>query len=188
MTAVGASIVRLLSMTLTTYLILWMNSFSDKKIIEASEGKSIYQNIILISAILSAILYPVIGVICDKADPMKIVPFAFIFRFLTMILFEFVSTPKSAYQYFVTLAIVVASLLEQISVDCIFNKNLPKETRGMFNGFYSVMVVIFVLIYSSLSGYAIDKYENTKWPFYILGGFDLIFAMCFVGMRVMKKI
>ena len=142
----------------------------------------------MLSAILSAILYPLIGVICDKIDPMKIVPFAFIFRFFTMVLFEFISTPRSAYQYFVSLAIVVASLLEQISVDSIFNKNMPKETRGMFNGFYSVMVVIAVLVYSGLSGYAIDKYSNTKWPFYIIGGFDLIFAMCFVGMRVLKKI
>ena len=75
---------------------------------------------------------------------------------------------------------IIATILENISVDTIFTKNLPKETRGVLNGVYSFAGQVGILIYSAAAGYLFDEL-GPKTPFYLVGALDL--TLC-IGVLV----
>ena len=83
---------------------------------------------------------------------------------------------------------IMGSIVEQISVDSIFSKNLAKETRGLLNGVYSFSGQLGILMYSLAAGYFFDK-VGPKSPFVIIGLLDFFFAIvCIsVGMEDYKK-
>ena len=91
----------------------------------------------IISAVLSAVIFPFVGKLCDNYEAQKIVPFSFLFRCFSTVMFCFLETPDSCIAYVVCVLVIIGSIVEQISVDSIFAKNLPKETRGILNGVYS---------------------------------------------------
>jgi MFS family permease len=134
---IGASITRLLSVLFSTYLILWIQSFSDHSKESREIGKTIYLQIMVISTIISAFVFPFVGQVCDLFSPRKTIPFAFIFRALTTGMFYCVDKPNSYLAYFSAIMMIVGTIVENISIDTIFAKNLPKETRGILNGVYS---------------------------------------------------
>mmetsp|Transcript_8687 Transcript_8687/g.14736 ORF Transcript_8687/g.14736 Transcript_8687/m.14736 type:complete len:86 (-) Transcript_8687:36-293(-) len=70
---------------------------------------------------------------------------------------------------------IIATITENISVDTLFLKNLPKETRALLNGIYSFSGQLGILIYSIVSGYIFDKI-GPKSPFILIGILDLVFA------------
>ena len=88
---IGASITRLLSVLFSLYLILWIQSFAATGVIESrDEGKVIYMNMMIISVVLSAFIFPFVGKLCDIYDERIIVPYAFLTRFVfTMFLSKF---------------------------------------------------------------------------------------------------
>ena len=89
------------------------------------------------SVAVSAIVFPIIGKCCDMMDPKKTVPFAFFFRSVTTIMFWQLDQPDSMTSYGVCVLMILSSIIENISVDSIFNKNLTKEIRGVLMGLYS---------------------------------------------------
>ena len=91
----------------------------------------------MISVIVAGFVFPIVGKICDLIPASRIVPFAFFLRCFTCYLFFILKSPKSVMAYIVCPAVVISSVVEQKSIDTIFAKNLPKETRGMLNGAYS---------------------------------------------------
>ena len=133
-------------------------------------------------------MFPIVGTICDKVSPIKIVPWAFMSRCFVLYMFYLINNPDSFYSYCVNTLMVIASLTEQISCDSIFNKNLPKETRGMFNGLYSIANAIAIFIYTIISGYAIDHYHSVKIPFFILAILDIMFVLLFVYQKAKGNI
>jgi MFS-type transporter involved in bile tolerance (Atg22 family) len=94
-------------------------------------------NMMIFSVAVSALVFPIIGKCCDMVDPKKTVPFAFFFRAMTTYLFSTLDSPDSIRSYGVCVLMILSSIIENISVDSIFNKNLPKETRGVLMGLYS---------------------------------------------------
>jgi len=70
---------------------------------------------------------------------------------------------------------IIATIIENISVDSLFAKNLPKETRAILNGAYSFSGNIGVLLYSLLSGWLVDN-VGPKSPFAVIGLLDIIFG------------
>ena len=71
---------------------------------------------------------------------------------------------------------ILATICENTSIDTIFNKNLPKETRGILNGAYSFSGQLGVFVFSILSGYLFDE-VGPKTPFYLIGILDFIYAI-----------
>ena len=71
---------------------------------------------------------------------------------------------------------ILATICENTSVDTIFNKNLPKETRGILNGAYSFAGQLGILIFSLLAGWMFDNI-GPKTPFYLIGVLDFLYAI-----------
>lgn len=44
------------------------------------DAKAIYINIMVITVVLSTVVFPLVGKLCDSVDPRKIVPVAFSLR------------------------------------------------------------------------------------------------------------
>ena len=91
----GATITRLLSVLFSTYLLLWIQTFAKpipefndgNALITRDEGKTIYQNVSVISVLVSAFVFPFVGTICDTYSPRIIIPFSFVFRAIMTVLF-----------------------------------------------------------------------------------------------------
>jgi len=89
------------------------------------------------STLASIIVLPIVGFICDRIESRKIVPVAYLLRTFTVFMFYELKEPDTWEAYLVCVSIVITSIVEQIANDSIFYKNLPAETRGVFNGLYS---------------------------------------------------
>ncbi len=74
---------------------------------------------------------------------------------------------------------VVASIVNNISTDTIYYKNLQKETRGILNGAYSFAGQLGILLYSLLAGYLFDLI-GPKSPFVLLGIMDFSFVLIYI--------
>ena len=129
----------------------------------------------VISTIISAFVFPFVGQVCDLFSPRKTIPFAFIFRAMTTGMFYCVNQPNSYLAYISAIMMIVGTIIENISIDTIFAKNLPKETRGILNGVYSFSGQVGILIYSFVSGWLFDTY-GPKSPFVLVGFLDVLFA------------
>ena len=181
----GAAITRLLSVLFSTYLILWINQQLIKE--DASEqdkqnqenlAKDIYINIMVASALICIFVLPVVGKLCDTVDPRNIMPLAFLARCCTTYFFWLLEKPDTFQCFAVCVAMVVATITEQVSCDSIFMKNLNKETRGILSGAYSFVGQIGVLLFSLAGGWMFDNLGQ-KSPFVAIGALDLGFTFVF---------
>ena len=130
----------------------------------------------VVSVILSAFVFPAVGQACDMYPPQVMVPISFLFRALTCLGFAYVDDPSSYWSMVVCIAMIIASLFENISIDAIFNKSLPKETRGILNGAYSFAGQLGILIFSVSAGWLFD-HTGSKSPFYLVGILDFLFSL-----------
>ena len=74
----------------------------------------------VISVLVSAFVFPFVGRICDAYSPRYTIPFAFIFRAVTTVMFHFVETPDGTLSYLTSILMIIATIVENISVDTIF--------------------------------------------------------------------
>lgn len=182
MCIIGGTITKLISVLFSTYLILWIQTFvtgsngSPKILGSKEQGKTIYSNIMVIATLISAFVLPLVGKLCDTYTPKITIPFAFVFRAVTTIFFAYVENPQSMGSLGICISMIIATIVENISVDTIFNKNLPKETRGVLNGVYSMAGQLGILMYSKYGGILFDDF-GPKFPFYLIGLLDLLFAI-----------
>ena len=133
-------------------------------------------NMMIYSVAVSALVFPIIGKACDMVDSKKTVPFAFLFRSVTTYMFWQLEEPDSIRSYGVCVLMILSSIIENISVDSIFNKNLPKETRGVLMGLYSCAGQLGILCFSLIAGSLFDN-VGAHSPFVFLGVLDFIFAL-----------
>lgn len=101
-------------------------------------------------------------------------------------MFWLLDRPDTGYAYAVCVMMIIGTIIENISIDSIFNKNLPKETRGVLNGVYSFAGQLGILIYSFLGGWMFDHIGPTS-PFTLIGVLDFAFAMLVIAKYNGKK-
>ena len=69
----------------------------------------------------------------------------------------------------------MGSVFENISVDSVFNKNLPKSTRAVLNATYSGAGTIGMVVFTVVGGQIYDRY-GPKAPFVAMLTLDFIYA------------
>lgn len=138
------------------------------------------------SALICVFVLPALGKLCDVVDPRKIMPFAFLTRCSTTYFFWLLKSPGSLQTFVVCVAMVVATIAEQISCDSIFMKNLNKETRGILSGSYSFVGQVGILLFSLIGGWMFDNL-GPRSPFVAIGfldfGFTIVFCAFMLGQR-----
>ena len=143
----------------------------------------------VISVLVSGFVFPFVGGICDRFSPKYVIPFAFIFRALTCGAFHFVERPNGYDALISCITMIIATIIENISVDTIFAQNLSKETRAIFNGMYSFCGQLGILGFSLSAGWLFDN-VGPKAPFNLICALDLFYAMliiCFSKCGIFDK-
>lgn len=139
--------------------------------------------IMIVSILLSTLTIPFVGKVCDNMAETKIMPISFLTRFLSTVAFCFLKTPNDLFAYVVAVIMIVGTIVENISVESIFLKNLPKETRGILCGAMSFVGQLGILFYTLVAGYMFDNIGPGS-PFVLLGSLDLIFViLCFISYK-----
>lgn len=98
----------------------------------------------------------------------------------------FVDAPNSYYAYFVIVALVIGTVLENIAIDGTFTKNVPKDIRGTMTATYNFFGKVGILIFSGIAGYLYDS-VGPKAPFIAVVFCDIAFAALIIGLRICKK-
>ena len=85
------------------------------------EGKKIYITIMIIAVLISAVVFPIMGVICDKVNPKIIIPLSFIFRAGCVTGFVFMAkNPTHTDTFVLCILMVIGTVLENMSTDTLF--------------------------------------------------------------------
>ena len=92
---IGATINKLLTVVFSTYLILWIQTFIGNGLKDDNEAKDIYIKIMIFSVLASSIIFPIVGRLCDSFEPRNILPFSFLIRCLSTVLFCMLNHPDS---------------------------------------------------------------------------------------------
>lgn len=130
----------------------------------------------VIAVLVSAFVFPFVGRLCDFYRPKYTIPFSFFLRALSTYFFLNVDVPDSWGSYLSCIMMIIATIIENISVDSLFAKNLPKETRAILNGAYAFSGNLGILGFSLLSGYLVDN-VGPKSPFALIGILDIIYGV-----------
>ena len=119
---IGASITRLISVLFCTYLILWINTFIKREaekcpyavcpLKDTKVAKDIYIQIMCGSALLSCVVLPIFGKLCDVFDPRKIISLAFLSRCVTTYLFYLLKEPQTFTAFIVCVSMVLTTIGE----------------------------------------------------------------------------
>jgi len=180
----GACVVRLMAVLFSIYLLLWIQSFAQsgagtsgsQPVITRMEGKNIYMNIMIISVLISGVVFPVVGILCDHITPKIVIPFAFLFRAAFVGCFMFVAVkPFHTDTYVCCVMMVIGTIIENISTDTIFYQNLQRETRAILTGMYAFCGLVGIFCYSLTAGYMFDTIGK-KSPFMLICILDLSYA------------
>lgn len=139
------------------------------------------------SALLCIIALPILGKLCDTIDPRKIMPIAFLTRCWTTYMFWMLKDPASFQCFVVCIAMVIATIAEQMTCDSIFMKNLNKETRGILSGAYSFVGQIGILLFSLVGGWMFDNL-GAKSPFVAIGFLDFAFVFVFCSFMLGQRV
>lgn len=132
---IGNSIVKLLAVLFSNYLVLWIASFKSKGLLESDQqGKEIYIKIMLLAVIVSSIIFPFVGKLIDSVNPRKVIPVAFTFRAILCVYFHYLTAPDSLESYTVIISMIITCVFEDISNNALFYKSLSKDTRGLLYG------------------------------------------------------
>jgi MFS-type transporter involved in bile tolerance (Atg22 family) len=75
----------------------------------------------VMSVLFSAFVFPFVGKLCDSYSPKFMIPLAFLLRAFTTLMFYLVATPNSKQAYIACICMIIATIVENISVDTIFN-------------------------------------------------------------------
>jgi predicted MFS family arabinose efflux permease len=132
------------------------------------------------------VLFKPAGYITDTFPAYITVPTAFLFRAGAILCFLTLDNPSSWIAYTVNSILLVGSLFENITIDGLFNKNLPKDIRGTLNSAYSFFGNVGLLIFTKIGGYIFDNWGASS-PFILVATCDILFALLVISLRLCKK-
>jgi hypothetical protein len=126
----------------TVYMVTWLKSFADEGIIDENgnvftekHAKNVFSQIVMFVGIFTICLMPFIGWFADKVSGHITVPLAFALRGMVMAIFLlFVTDPESLGTKIVCTFMVSFTFIERVTLEKMFQLNLPDEVRGSMIG------------------------------------------------------
>ena len=131
-----------------------------------------------VAALCSVIFMPILGKLNDNINSRFIVPLAFVSRACLTVAFQNLHKPDDWRSYLVLSSMVVATVVQNISVDAIYLKIMNKEIRGMLTGVTCMFSQFGTLAFTLVAGGAYDT-VGPKAPFALIGFLDSVFVVLF---------
>ena len=165
---------RLISVLFSVYMQLWILSFEKSGLLASKhEADSIYLRVVVGAQIAVALTIPIFGFLADKADVRVLIPATFLVRGLIALSFRFISNPNDFHSYALCILMVVVSIIQFISVEVIFLRNMEGHIRGTLSGMAFFFGSFGTTTFSLVGGIVFDKIG--PWaPFMVVGGADMV--------------
>ena len=165
---------RLVTVLFSVYMQLWIISFEKSGVLSGKEeSDAIYRNIVLGSQIAVLVTMPVFGFLADKADLRVIIPMTFFARCLIAGSFRFITNPNDWHSYVLSVLMIVISIVQFLSVEVIFMRNMSGQIRGTLSGAAFFFGSIGTTAFALGGGIMFDKIG--PWaPFMLVSGADLV--------------
>lgn len=181
---------RLIVVLFSVYMQLWIISFQESGVlVSKEETDSIYLWTITLSIFCIIIVGPTYGFFSDQIDPRKLIPISFFFRGIFAIGFRFVDDPKLWYSYVLCIATICISIVQFISVEVLFMRNMKSSIRGTMNGLAFFFGSVGTTTFAYFGGQLFD--EVGPWaPFALVGTCDLLtvgFALIYIALGLLNK-
>jgi len=181
---------RLIFVLFSVYLQLWIISYEESGVLSSKkEADSVYMTVVTISIFLIAIVAPAFGIISDRIDNRVLVPTTFALRGLCGVSFQFVTDPKMWYSYTLCVLIIIVSVVQFISVEVLFMRNMKAHIRGTLNGIAFFFGSVGTTTFALFGGKLFDSIG--PWaPFSLVGIADfaiVIFAFIFIALGKLPK-
>ena len=138
---------------------------------DSKQALIIYRRIIMLSMVLTGLLLPVIGYVADKTPSRILVPLAFFTRCFACFLFVSIQEPNTLASYVACSLLILATTVENLSMEVLFMKNMPGEVRGTMNGILHFFGCAGVMIFTQAGGYLFDNVGPSA-PFALVGTCD----------------
>lgn len=140
---IGTFLIRNAGLIVGVYTTVWVTSFVKSEdpsknqgsfvLASEEEAKSIIQNTHVVGIIVKVILFQFFGVLTDKLPFYVMIPLSYFVRMFGILGFLALKNPGSYHFYIVYSVIEAGILMENISIESLFSKNLPKNIRGTMN-------------------------------------------------------
>ena len=182
----GAAIIRLISVLFSNFLLLWITSFVDEGLIGENQSKGLYQKIMLASTIGTVVLLPIFGHLGDKVPSTVLVPVAFALRGLCGYSFLWLTDPQSVLAITMCVLLIIFSVIEAISVEVLFFKNVPSEIRGTMMGVFAFFGLFGALTFTLVGGQMFDRIDRSA-PFIFLAIMDSFLVVLAITMTALGR-
>mmetsp|Transcript_11304 Transcript_11304/g.15501 ORF Transcript_11304/g.15501 Transcript_11304/m.15501 type:complete len:212 (+) Transcript_11304:854-1489(+) len=184
----GALIIRLVSVLLSVYVLLWVTQFVDSGVLEnEKEAAIVYSQLAMISVLLGLSFVPLSGYLADKISPRFLIPVAFLSRAIVVNSFVGLDRPDTFAAYFLCSFMMVTSLLEVVSIEVLYLKKMPGDIRGVMTSLFGLFGMLGVLIFTYV-GSVIYESSGANGPFVVLGSCDMIIAIMVIVLGCCGKL
>lgn len=181
-------VIRLISVLFSVYMLLWIQSFVQTGYLESEDDAlRIFRRILMISMILTAVALPLIGHLADKTPSRIIIPIAFALRCSAAFSFVTIKVPDTYVAYCSCSLLILATVLENVSVEVLFMRGMPGDVRGAMNGCLHFFGQVGILFFTQVGGRLFDSVG--PWaPFALLGCTDAALFLLAVVLALCGKL
>jgi hypothetical protein len=130
---IGTLLVRNAGLIITVYFSVWVNSYVDETTFTEMDAKTVVQNAHLMGTLLNLTAFYFVGKFVDRYPGFITIPISYFVRMFGVIAFLFVSSPHSIFLYFSYMLMVLGNMMENITIESLFAKNVHKDIRGTLN-------------------------------------------------------
>ena len=131
---VGSLITKTYAVLFSTFWLLFILSYKGDTIEDDEAAQTIYQEVMIVSVLCGVAFVPLVGRFTDKVNPQITIPTAFAVRSSACFCFYFIEDPAGLYAYFVSIWLVLGTLMETVSIDALLLRNADREIRGVLYG------------------------------------------------------
>lgn len=137
--------------------------------------------------ILTTVCLPVIGHLADKTPSRYIIPAAFALRCTAAFGFVAIKLPDTYLAYASCSVLILATVLENVSVEVLFMRDMPGDVRGAMNGCLHFFGQIGILFFTQVGGRLFDSVG--PWaPFALLGVSDAVLFFIAITLVLCGKL
>lgn len=166
----------------SSYLVLWLNSFvSTGQIANDQQVGMLFSRMTLVSIPLTIITILATGYLADFVRPVLLIAPAFLGRAIGTHMFKYVTEPEEFGAYALVCALIFFSIIQVISLESLFMKNLPREARGAMTIILTFFMDISALAYNGGAGPVFDSLGPSA-PFQLVAIFDT--ALCVLAITL----
>jgi MFS family permease len=166
-------VTRTYTILFSTFWLLYILSFIPSGKVESiKQAESIYQYVMIVSVVCGVAFVPIVGKLADNVNPQIMLPTACLVRMSSCVGFYFIDDPTSYFAYFISIMLVLGTLMEGVCNDAVLFRNADREIRGVIFGTSTAFGFTGQFVFSLVGGYLYDE-VGPKWPFMLVGACDL---------------